>query len=204
MSDSGFSSQLYWEKRYINGRNSGAGSYGRLAEYKSRYINDLVSARKIKSVIEFGSGDGNQASLFNFSNYTGVDVSALMVEKCSERFKDRKGWTFIDAANYKSTKKYDLSMSLDVIYHLIEDAVFDSYMHRLFAASKRFVLIYASDFDAPGPAVHVRHRNFSNWIAQHKPGWECVDAPEHPYPMIEGSNPNKTSFASFKLYECSK
>ncbi len=37
-----FDSSAYWEERYIQGRNSGNGSYGRLAEFKAKIINDFV------------------------------------------------------------------------------------------------------------------------------------------------------------------
>ena len=33
-------SEKYWEKRYIAGGNSGAGSYGKLAEFKAEVLND--------------------------------------------------------------------------------------------------------------------------------------------------------------------
>ena len=55
----------------------------------------------------------------------------------------------------------DLALSLDVIYHLTEDTVFEAYMRHLFAAGSRFVIIYATDREIPGdgtarpaPAVH--------------------------------------------------
>ena len=48
----------YWEERYARGGNSGAGSYNRLAEFKAEYLNRFVSEHEIKTVIEFGSGDG--------------------------------------------------------------------------------------------------------------------------------------------------
>lgn len=197
--DQGFSSEAYWTRRYRRGRNSGAGSYGRLADYKADYINGLVKREKIKSVIEFGSGDGNQASLFGFAKYTGIDVSSLVVESCKSRFADRKGWAF-DVASGGPWKTHDLAMSLDVIYHLIEDKVFDAYMRRLFDHAGRFVLIYASDHDAAAGVEHVRHRAFSAWISEHRPDWALAEAPPHPYPYEPGSDPNVTSFASFKLF----
>lgn len=196
---SGFSSEAYWKRRYVLGRNSGAGSYGRLAEYKAEHINRTVSRRRIKSVIEYGSGDGNQASLFTFPNYTGIDVAPTAVETCRARFADRPGWSF-HLADAVPERRFDLAMSLDVIYHLIEDEVYERYMTQLFDSAGRYVLIYASDFDAPGPARHVRHRAFSDWVARNRPRWKLVDAPEHPYPMTDDSDSSETSFAAFKLF----
>jgi len=194
-----FSSAQYWQRRYKRGRTSGAGSYGRLAEYKAGYINDLVQRERIGSVIELGSGDGNQASLFNFPDYTGIDVSPVAVTVCAERFADHPGWSF-HLADAVPVGKHDLAMSLDVVYHLIEDHVFDSYMQQLFDHARRFVLIYASDHDAPTSSVHVRHRAFSGWVAQNRPDWQLVETPEHPFPQTKGADPQQTTFAAFKLF----
>ena len=105
-----FSSAAYWQRRYAKGGNSGSGSYGRLARYKAGYINDLALREGISSVIEFGSGDGNQASLFTFEEYTGVDVSPDVVAACKERFLDHPNWTFLLADGHPKPK-HD-------IYHL--------------------------------------------------------------------------------------
>ena len=198
--ETGFSSEGYWKRRYRKGGNSGAGSYGRLADYKAAYINDLVQRHAIGSVVEYGSGDGNQASLFSFPTYTGIDISPDAVTACRARFADRPGWTFALAEGQPVTP-HDLAMSLDVIYHLVEDAVYGMYMQRLFDSGQRFVLIYASDHEAAASAEHVRHRCFSDWVRQNRPGWTLVDAPDNPYPMGRRSDPKNTSFAAFKLFK---
>jgi len=41
----------YWENRYKNNGNSGAGSYGRLAEFKAEIINKFIADKNINSVI---------------------------------------------------------------------------------------------------------------------------------------------------------
>lgn len=198
--DTVFSSKKYWKRRYKRGGNSGAGSYGRLAEYKSGYINDLVESRGIESVIEIGSGDGNQASMYNIERYTGIDISPLMIERCRERFIDKEGWSFFTTLK-AAQNQHDMSMSLDVIYHLVEDVVFEKYMIQLFDSAKRYVLIYASDKNDLTSDKHVRHRRFSTWVYENRPNWKLVDAPEHPFSMSSSNDPKRNSFASFKLYE---
>ena len=200
--DQPFGSADYWRARYADGGNSGSGSYGRLADYKAQVINALVETRKIGSVIEFGSGDGNQCSLLTVSNYTGVDISELVVRACRSRFADRGTWTFLTAEEYRAAPaKAELAMSLDVIYHLVEDQVFDGYMRTLFAASSRFVLIYSSDHESGTNADHVRHRAYSDWIRLHAPGFSLVESFAQPFPMLPGSDKRNTSFAAFKLFE---
>jgi hypothetical protein len=53
----------WWEKRYISGGNSGQGSYGVLAEFKAETVNQFVGEFEVKSLVEFGCGDGSQLSL---------------------------------------------------------------------------------------------------------------------------------------------
>jgi cyclopropane fatty-acyl-phospholipid synthase-like methyltransferase len=79
-------SKRYWDNRYSQGDNSGAGSYGRLAEFKAEILNKFVAENNIRSVIEFGCGDGNQLMLANYPYYIGVDVSPKAIEICRKLF----------------------------------------------------------------------------------------------------------------------
>ena len=51
------SSREYWENRYKNGGNSGAGSYNNLAAFKAKVINNFVTEKNINTVLELGSGE---------------------------------------------------------------------------------------------------------------------------------------------------
>ncbi len=57
------SSEEYWKQRYEFGGNSGAGSYGILADFKSELLNRFVINNVITDVVELGCGDENQLSL---------------------------------------------------------------------------------------------------------------------------------------------
>ncbi|MDD3436076.1 MAG: hypothetical protein PHC64_02880 [Candidatus Gastranaerophilales bacterium] len=193
-----FDSALYWEERYAGKRNSGAGSYGRLAEFKANIINDFVIKNNIDTVIEFGVGDGNQLSLLDIPNYVGYDISKTIVENTSEKFIADKTKKIKHLDEYKN-EKADLSMSLDVIFHLIEDEVFDKYMRTLFSASNKYVIIYASDKDEYF-ASHVKHRKFSEWIKNNKIDWQLLEHIPNIYPFDE-NNPVETSFSDFYIYK---
>jgi len=67
-------SREYWTLRYSIGGNSGAGSYGKFAEFKAEVLNAFVATHDTKSIIEFGCGDGNQLCFVNFPNYLGFDI----------------------------------------------------------------------------------------------------------------------------------
>lgn len=197
-----FDSEEYWRKRYRKGGTSGSGSYGRLAVYKAHVINELVHRLSIDSVVEHGSGDGNQASLFDLPVYTGLDVSKRVVNACRDRFSDRPGWQFMttDSDASAQLEPHDLSMSLDVIYHLVEDAVFEVYMARLFDLARDYVLIYATDHDARAAGQHVRHRAYSEWISTNRPDWIEAETLAQPFPRLENNSPDDTALAFFRLY----
>ena len=80
-----FESRKYWEDRYHQGGNSGAGSYGRLGQFKANVLNAFVSEWDIRSVIEWGCGDGHQLSLADYPEYLGIDISEKAVEICRKK-----------------------------------------------------------------------------------------------------------------------
>lgn len=194
------SSASYWENRYRDGGNSGAGSYNRLAVFKAKVLNDYVESNDIQSVIEFGSGDGAQLELARYPKYTGVDVSRSAVEAIRLRFAGRPSMTFLHTSEVGMDERADLALSLDVIYHLVEDEVFNAYMESLFDAADRVVIIYASNEEKSWPSPHVRHRNFTQWVERNRPEFAlaAVIANEYPY---SDSDPDNTSFADFFIYD---
>lgn len=171
-------SVTYWERRYARNGTSGAGSYGVLADYKADILNTFVKEKGVEKVIELGCGDGNQLQQFRFPKYAGFDVSVSAIEKCRDIFKDDVSKSFFvykppAPAADGQVPQGDLSLSLDVIYHLLEDDIFESYMRDLFSSSKRFVIIYAWDVEVKR-RQHVRHRKFTKWIAENITGWDLV------------------------------
>ncbi len=194
-----FSSADYWDRRYRNRGNSGPGSYNRLALFKAETINAFVAAHAVRSVIEFGSGDGSQLALADYPDYVGVDVSAAIVEETQRRFANDPNKRFIHTSQLGPGDRAELSMSLDVIFHLVEDDVFDNYMTRLFAAATRYVVIYSSNFERRD-ARHVRHRRFTDWIERNRPDFRLADTIANPWPE-DVRDMDNTSVADFFIYE---
>ncbi|MUV13823.1 class I SAM-dependent methyltransferase [Noviluteimonas gilva] len=193
------SSATYWERRYRSGGNSGAGSYSILAEFKAEVLNAFVREHDVRSVIEFGCGDGNQLTLAQYPAYIGYDVSQRAVDICRSKFAADATKSFERVDAYDG-RKADLALSLDVIFHLVEDAVFDAYMRRLFDAGGRFIGIYASNDDRPQlpDSPHVRHRRFTDWIDANAREWTLERHVPNRYPDT-GDN-RVSSFADFYFY----
>lgn len=189
----------YWEERYRAGGTSGAGSYGALAEFKAAVLNDFVEQERIESVIELGCGDGNQLALARYPRYLGLDVSRTAIDMCRRRFAADPTKTFERYGGRRHSRlaaqSADLAISLDVIYHLIDDHVFEAYLDDLFRAARRFVIIYSSDSELPDPAGHVRHRHFTPWISRTQPQWELARKVPNPY---SGADPS--AVADFHVY----
>jgi SAM-dependent methyltransferase len=178
-------SASFWEDNYAQGLTSGNGSYGELAEGKREFLNELVRARAVRSVIEFGCGDGNQLSLAEYPGYIGLDVSRSAIGMCQRRFAGdpAKSFFLYDGACFTDKAGVftaDLALSLDVIYHLTEDAVFEAYLGHLFAAGQRLVVIYSTNEAVGSTAPHVRHRHFTPWIEANCPQWRLAGVTQGP------------------------
>src|SRR5688572_3657485 len=118
-------SEKYWKKRYQKGGTSGPGSYGHLAEFKAEILNNFVQQHHVKSVIEFGCGDGNQLKLSKYPSYIGFDISEESIKKCSSFFSDDISKKFTIMDKY-ANEIAELTLSLDVIFHLTEDKLYHS------------------------------------------------------------------------------
>lgn len=161
-----FSSVEYWENRYRDGGNSGYGSYGRLAEFKAEIINKFIEENEINDAIEFGCGDGNQLSKLKIKSYLGVDISKTAIIKCKNKFKNDPGKKFMTLHEFnKKPSKSQVTLSLDVIYHLVENEEFKKYINTLLDASNKYCVIYSSNEPHDTlQAKHIKQRNFTDWI----------------------------------------
>jgi SAM-dependent methyltransferase len=192
-------SEDYWISRYREGGNSGAGSYNRLAEFKAEVLNDFVASHAIGDVIEFGCGDGNQLTLASYPSYLGFDVSPDAIESCTRRFASDSSKSFMLVRDYTG-QTAQLVLSLDVIYHLIEDEVYETYMQTLFGAARDYVVVYSSDKEEMHAQIaHVRHRQFSQWVRSNAPGWRLLRHIPNRYPYT--GNNDTGSLADFYIYE---
>lgn len=194
-------SEQYWINRYILGGNSGAGSSGKFAKFKAEVINNFVSKNGIKTIIEFGCGDGYQLQLAKYPEYSGYDVSPEAISICESLFKADDSKTFKLMSEYSSNVKAELTLSLDVIYHLVEDDNFALYMKRLFESSEKYVIIYSSNtFENPQiKAPHVEHRRFKDWIDSNKPDWRLIEFIPNKYPShTDGEGGSLSDFYIFE------
>lgn len=194
------SSDSYWKERYKKGGNSGAGSYNNLAEWKGEILNEFVKTNHVRTIIELGCGDGNQLTYFDFPRYTGIDISPDAIKLCKEKFGNDERKEFIIDSEL-SNQTAELAISLDVLYHLIEEDVYDAYLTKIFNLSSKFVILYAFNSDSKenyGP--HVKPRKFTDWVEENRPDFKLMKHIPNKYPHEPGKE-DTTSFADFYIFQ---
>ena len=196
----------YWEDRYQSKGNSGTGSYTHLAEFKAEILNNFVTTNNINRVIEFGCGDGNQLTRAKYPEYIGLDVSPTAIKICADLFRDdhAKSFYLYDTLAFQDNCRLfqaDLVLSLDVLFHLVEQEIFETYIRHLFDASTKYVIIYASDFNQNDDAVyqHDKRRNFTTYVEKNIPGWKLKEVVYNKYPVEKYKE--KGSLSDFYIYE---
>lgn len=200
-------SQRYWERHYAQGGTSGAGSAGDLARFKAEVLNEFVARHGLGSVVEFGCGDGRQLALATYPRYLGLDVSPTVLRRTMDRFAGDPTKSFLcyDATCFSDPAGFvraDAALSLDVIYHLVEDDVYHHHLGQVFGAARRFAVLFTSDLDTLTAverlSPHVRHRPVTRDVAALFPRWRLAERIPHRYPYRGPGT--ATSFAEFLIY----
>lgn len=179
----------YWDKRYREGRTSGAGSEGDEGVFKAQYVSDVLKRFDVHSVIDWGCGDGQVLELIKFPRdirYLGVDVSTTIVRMMTRKFASFK---FCTPKDVDPRVRHTLALSMDVLFHFPGDADYHDYLDKLFGSAEKYVLIYSTDYGPERTAKHVYRRNFTPDVAK---GYG------HEWSMI--SQVNGPADAGFYLY----
>jgi len=201
-------SKGYWETRYALGGSSGGGSYGRLAEFKAEVLNDLIAEFHINTIIELGCGDGNQTSLLSANvNYLGLDISPTVIKRNLDRFDSdpKKDFLVFDCCCQKNIRNFlsvDMAISLDCLYHLVEQDIYENYLKTLFDIAK-YVVIYASDDEnIKSKDAHVCIRAFTPYIAEHFKTFRLVRKIDNKYhsDQYDKSGTDEWSWSDFFVY----
>ena len=179
----------YWQKRYASGRNSGAGSYGANAEYKSSVINEIVEREGIQSVLEFGCGDGNQLTYYRFPRYVGLDVTQEAVDMCSAKFADdpTKSFQYYTPGEHLTLGSFDMTMAVEVLMHVTRDDDYFQTLQAILDNSLRWVVL----IDPLWPVreyqkgSHEKHRQLLQFL-EDLDDFEIVEIRIHPSATLEG------------------
>ena len=190
-------SKTYWRIRYLAGGDSGWGSEGIRALEKAKYINGFISENinEIHTIVEWGVGDGKQLSLYDFRDkeFVGIDVSKKIIIKLQKKFQG-SNMSFYSLDRFQNHVKFDLALSIEVIFHLTEDSIFNEYMDNLFFSSKKYVLIFSTNYDSQTD-YHIRNHEVVNYSINRFKDFEFLSSE-----FIPSFGENKDSSATFYLF----
>jgi hypothetical protein len=151
--------------------------------------------------VEFGCGDGQQLALAAYPRYIGYDLSPTAVDICRRKFSADATKQFFVLDERRVGAEAELALSLDVVYGLLEDELYENYLLTIFSAATRFVVIYGNGcvrrYDATH--IHIRLRDFNADIAQRESRWILVNAARNPYYSEIGTDPAR-SWSNFYVY----
>ncbi len=195
----------YWTKRYEVGMGSGIGSRGQLAHYKAEFVNDFIRDHAIGSLIDLGCGDGHIAAMLQVERYLGLDIVPSSIGLCRSQFGNRPDMTFTPISagsigNFEHFLSCDLSLSMDVSFHIVDEAEFAAHVRRLCMFTSRYAILYSSrsqettrSLNGEAPRAHKLHRDIVAAVQTEAPDFRYLGEEPHPYP--------EESQARFHIFE---
>lgn len=128
----------YWNERYAAGGTSGPGSVGALRDWKRGVV--LSTAGPLTSVIDIGCGDLSFWDGCPPAQYTGLDLSTVIIARNQRRFPDRR-W-ICGAASVHPPVSAPVVLCFDVLFHILDETEFRRTLASLCACSEQWIFIY--------------------------------------------------------------
>lgn len=146
----------YWDDRWVNGPEC-PGSVGDQAMSKAAWLNSVIYDLDVRSLVDWGCGDGSQAALVNVGMYVGVEVAPSAWEAASVALATRDNCCIVLAPPGQSiTIRADMAVSMDVVFHLTADHEYEEWLARVFGSATKFVAVHGTDYESV-PNGHMRH-----------------------------------------------
>lgn len=174
--DKKFFTGQYWITRYNTGGDSGFGSHDEYSiKFKGDYINSMIERFNVKTLFDYGCGDGNQLKMISgYTHYTGYDIAPNIIEDDKILYVGHEDKLFTSKLNDIIGKKFDLSISMDVTYHIIENELFTFYLDTLFASAD-VVILFTTNSDHYTPLKHHKPRKIIDHIKSNYTDFELID-----------------------------
>lgn len=158
----------YWDNRYASGGNSGLGSIGKHKEWKWNTLNNNIE--NITNIIDVGCGDLSFMDNHTIENYTGIDISNTIIEANKTKHPE---WKFICSSADKriSGLKGDVVFCHDVLFHIVDDEVYNNIILNLIEYSNKYISIFTWHknplkrmFRSTDNDSYQAYRDFSKYI----------------------------------------
>jgi len=164
--------------RHVGGGESDAEA---AALYRLRGANASRVLRKCSlpanpRIMELGSGGGYWVEFFRQLDpeiFVGSDLSMTAVERLSSRYPDYKFVCMLETeqawSRIQSLGPYDLSLAIDVLYHITDDKTWEDALNHLCANVAASGLLLIADYFYEQPAerqsqTHVKHRKLQDYL----------------------------------------
>jgi 2-polyprenyl-3-methyl-5-hydroxy-6-metoxy-1,4-benzoquinol methylase len=127
-----------WDNRYRQGGISGEGSIGKYREWKWKIIDKYFD--NFDNIIDVGCGNISFWEGRDAKQYIGMDISPTIIEK--NRTK-RPHWTFLcNPAEKPIHKTADYVICFDLLFHIMDDDIYQEILQNLIEYSNNAILIY--------------------------------------------------------------
>jgi ubiquinone/menaquinone biosynthesis C-methylase UbiE len=143
-------------------------TFDNICQLKNSLINTFILNNNITSVAELGCGDGNRSLNGNYTNhinYIGYDKNkfAINLANITISNENRK---YIHWTNDTIFDKKYLTISLDIVNNIDTNRninEYNSYVKQLFDMSKKYVIIFFSDYDINNTEKYINNniKNFT-------------------------------------------
>lgn len=129
----------YWNKRYLEGGNSGAGSVGELREWKWSIIDKYVPS--LSSIVDIGCGDLSFWEVRGLPyNYLGTDISEEIIHRNKQKYP-HSGFMVSGHLNPPKVKS-PVVFCFDVLFHITTITEHLLTINNLCEISEDYIFIY--------------------------------------------------------------
>ncbi|MEQ8522335.1 MAG: class I SAM-dependent methyltransferase, partial [Vicingaceae bacterium] len=178
-----FNAKNYWESRLTDifssrgvGHISFSENYNHwLYKAKIRTMLKMIQHERLgldgKKVIDVGCGTGFWIDFYlgQRSEIHGLDITAVSIEKMEKKYPDGTFWQKdISSSEFSHDQRYKLVNMWDVMYHIVEDQLFENALTNIANMLEPGGYFVVSDYfgaeKAVVPAEHVRYRNEAMYL----------------------------------------
>jgi len=163
--------------RHVGGGESDveAAALYRLREINANRVLRKCSISSHPKIFELGSGGGFWVDFFHRLNpalFFGSDLSPTAVARLRSNYPDDKFVSVADDEAWLQIKQagpYDLCLGIDVLYHIVDDAIWERALKNLCSNCKAGGWLLLADyfFEQPRelPSIsHVKHRSMQTYL----------------------------------------
>ena len=122
--------RTFWDERYTKGEwlGSGPGSRGYAKAFKRSLMDQVIRRNGINSIADVGCGDlcwidGSEADYLDDIDYTGYDISQVLIARNRSRYPGLK-FELFDIVGQALPEPADLLVCFDVLIHQVEKEKF--------------------------------------------------------------------------------